>query len=320
MGERRMVSRRVVETARFLRMSATARLLYYDLIVRADDDGVVEAFPVIWLTGAKEKDLNDLESAGFIKILNEDLVSYIRDWKEHNWVRKDRKTDSIYKDLVLQILPEEVLIESTKKPKFSVAGMANASQVSDECQTCQPSDSHVTDMCQTSDNQMATRWQPNDGISKDKLSKDKLREVKLTEKEKDTYVSKEKNTDFDSSEASKEVGESEIPLSVSESKSKRFVKPSVEEVRAYCKERANNIDAEEFVDYYSSNGWYVGRSTMKDWKATVRTWESRERKAKLNASPSGSGKREKEKIDPQYLKGGFEVEDMEVIGCGKRNA
>lgn len=54
---------------------------------------------------------------------------------------------------------------------------------------------------------------------------------------------------------------------------KRFVPPSVEEVRAYCLERKNGINAEQFVDYYESNGWKVGKNKMKDWKASVRTWE-----------------------------------------------
>ena len=54
---------------------------------------------------------------------------------------------------------------------------------------------------------------------------------------------------------------------------KRFIPPTLEEVKAYCQERKNNIDAERFVDYYNSNGWMVGKNKMKDWKAAVRTWE-----------------------------------------------
>lgn len=53
----------------------------------------------------------------------------------------------------------------------------------------------------------------------------------------------------------------------------RFQKPSVEEVRAYCEERKNKVDAESFVDFYESKGWVVGKSPMKNWKAAVRTWE-----------------------------------------------
>ena len=59
----------------------------------------------------------------------------------------------------------------------------------------------------------------------------------------------------------------------SESKRKVFVPPTVEEVRAYCTGRKNGIDPQSFVDFYSSKGWVVGKSPMKDWKAAVRTWE-----------------------------------------------
>ena len=54
---------------------------------------------------------------------------------------------------------------------------------------------------------------------------------------------------------------------------KRFKVPTVDEVRAYCSERQNDVDAEHFVSYYESNGWMVGKNRMKDWKAAVRTWE-----------------------------------------------
>lgn len=57
----------------------------------------------------------------------------------------------------------------------------------------------------------------------------------------------------------------------------RFVPPTVEEVRAYCAERQNSIGAELFVDFYQTRGWTVGKGKMKDWRAAVRTWESRDR-------------------------------------------
>ena len=59
-------------------------------------------------------------------------------------------------------------------------------------------------------------------------------------------------------------------------KSKRFVKPTVDEVRAYCEERQNGIDPEYFVDYYEARGWIASKTPMKDWKAAVRTWERRD--------------------------------------------
>ncbi|VUD66355.1 hypothetical protein TDB9533_03568 [Thalassocella blandensis] len=54
---------------------------------------------------------------------------------------------------------------------------------------------------------------------------------------------------------------------------KRFNEPSVEEVRDYCAERSNQVDAAKFIDFYTSNGWMVGKNKMKDWKAAVRNWE-----------------------------------------------
>lgn len=56
----------------------------------------------------------------------------------------------------------------------------------------------------------------------------------------------------------------------------RFIPPAFEEVKSYCSERGNNVNPEQFINYYSSNGWKVGKNSMKDWKAAVRTWESRE--------------------------------------------
>lgn len=58
---------------------------------------------------------------------------------------------------------------------------------------------------------------------------------------------------------------------------KRFAPPAVDEVRDYCLERGNHVDPQRFVDYYTSNGWMVGKNKMKDWKAAVRTWEQKEK-------------------------------------------
>lgn len=59
-------------------------------------------------------------------------------------------------------------------------------------------------------------------------------------------------------------------------KRKRFEKPTLSEIEQYCIERNNNINAAHFYDYYESNGWKVGKNSMKDWKAAVRTWERSE--------------------------------------------
>lgn len=59
-------------------------------------------------------------------------------------------------------------------------------------------------------------------------------------------------------------------------KRKRFEKPTLSEIKAYCIERGNKVDAQHFFDYYESNGWRVGKNSMKNWQAAVRTWERSE--------------------------------------------
>jgi hypothetical protein len=98
-----MFAKSIVSSAKFLKMPQTSRLLYYDLGMAADDDGIVEAFTVIRTTGAAEDDLRVLASRGFVSVLNDDLVSYILDWGVNNQVRKDRYKQSVYTALLVKL-------------------------------------------------------------------------------------------------------------------------------------------------------------------------------------------------------------------------
>jgi hypothetical protein len=141
MAERRMFAKSVIGGARFLRMPATSRLLYYDLGMEADDDGCVEAFGVMRKTGANEDDLGVLVSKGFIRLLNEDLVTYILDWNTNNRIRSDRYHEGMYKGL----------IDGT-------------------CEVIFPADNQVATNGQPSDNQTATEVR----LGKDSLGKSSL--------------------------------------------------------------------------------------------------------------------------------------------------
>ena len=103
MAERRMFSKAIVNSSKFLRMPPSSRLLYYDLGMAADDDGVVEAFTVIRMTGAAEDDLRVLHAKGFVIVLNDDLVTYIKDWNQNNQIRADRYHEGFYKDLLVRL-------------------------------------------------------------------------------------------------------------------------------------------------------------------------------------------------------------------------
>ena len=86
------------------------------------------------------------------------------------------------------------------------------------------------------------------------------------------------NTDIDK-ELDKEIDIKETTTNVVvKKKRQKFEKPTKQQVEDYCRELKVTFDADKFIDYYESKGWYVGKSPMKDWKATVRNWLRQERK------------------------------------------
>ena len=93
-----------------------------------------------------------------------------------------------------------------------------------------------------------------------------------------TSQPKNKNKDIDI-DIEKENKEKESP-SATPTPTKRWTKPTLDEVKAYCAERGNKVDAEKFYDFYESKDWYVGKNKMKDFKAAVRNWERSESKPK----------------------------------------
>ena len=133
MGNRRMISKTVTQTHRFLRLPLEAQALYFHLIQNCDDDGVVEAFPIIRMIGANEDNLGLLVIKQFVKPLNEEMVYFVVDFHEQNTVRKDRYTPSVYKDLLEQNA-ENLITDSddtTGKPlvnQTATTGKPNISQ------------------------------------------------------------------------------------------------------------------------------------------------------------------------------------------------
>ena len=68
-------------------------------------------------------------------------------------------------------------------------------------------------------------------------------------------------------------------------KSSRFVPPTPEEVKAYCREKGYNVDPDRFIDFYEAKGWMIGKNKMKDWKAAVRTWVKRDNNTQPQDKP-----------------------------------
>ena len=74
----------------------------------------------------------------------------------------------------------------------------------------------------------------------------------------------------------------QIETQITKTHKEKFKKPTLDEVKEYCEKRSNGIDPQEFIDFYESKGWYVGKNKMVDWQASVRTWERNRKTAKNN--------------------------------------
>lgn len=81
--------------------------------------------------------------------------------------------------------------------------------------------------------------------------------------------------DIDIEKENNTITNNNITNSIKE-KTNKFVKPTIEDIKKYCLERKNNVDANRFYDFYESKNWMIGKNKMKDWKACVRTWEQRD--------------------------------------------
>ena len=102
MAERRMLSKKIFQSRPFLMMPFEAQALYTHLVLSSDDDGVVEAFPIVRMIGANEDSLGLLVIKKFILPLNDDMVYFVTDFEEQNKIRADRVQPSRYRDLLLE--------------------------------------------------------------------------------------------------------------------------------------------------------------------------------------------------------------------------
>ena len=110
-------------------------------------------------------------------------------------------------------------------------------------------------------------------------------------------ITKESNTNI-SNIITPLTGRNNIQEKLTESKSKRFVPPTIEEVRAYCEENNIPVDPEQFWYYYDSKNWVCGKTKMTKWKSAVRLWERNERKYAKASAPNKPTRREEE---PNWL-------------------
>ena len=160
-----MLSKKILQSRQFLTLSFEAQALYTHLVLSSDDDGIVDAFPVVRMAGISDDALDILANKNFILPLNDDMVYFIIDFEEQNKIRADRVQPSRYRDLLLE--KTNLVIEGKRvtKPK-------------------KQNDGQMTAYTQTSDGQMTAQ----DSIGKDSIGKDSIE--KNDEEEKISNVSK----------------------------------------------------------------------------------------------------------------------------------
>lgn len=210
MAEKRMFSKKIIDTDWFMDMPASTQNLYFHLSMRADDDGFV-ASPrrIIKLVGASEDDYKLLIAKSFV-IPFDSGVCVITDWRINNYLRADRYTETMYQE-------EKNKLSLDENGKYNLGIPLGIPDVNPE------------------------------------------------------YSNSISNSNINNNSTNNK-----------ESTNNRFTPPTLEEVTAYCEERQNNVDAQRFIDFYASKGWLVGKSKMKDWKASVRTWERTTPKTERN--------------------------------------
>ena len=247
MAQKRMFDKRVIDSDEFLEMPLTTQAVYFHLNMRADDDGFIDNWKsVLRLIGGKDDDIKVLISKRFI-IPFEKGVIVIKHWKINNLLRKDRYVETIHRDE-----KEKLIIE--KNGEYSL-GIPMHDQVIE------------------SDDAINKNEIINDGIpmvNQDNENNENLEETE--EKSLGIPMVNQRSTQYSIVEYSKVENIKE------NNKKKKFVKPTIEEIKKYCIERKNSIDAEYFYDHYETTGWMVGKNHMKDWKAAIRTWERNSKK------------------------------------------
>ena len=342
MAERRMFAKTIVDSDPFLDMPLSTQALYFHLSMRADDDGFINnAKKIQRMIGASDDDLRMLAAKRFI-IPFESGIVVIKHWKIHNYIRGDRKKDTVYPEEMALLMEKEngayslkaeepVLIEapSEETPRkkayresslpYSFDYKIRQAFYGEPCPVCGFAMRGTVDEAGVGSDARRPSIQHNIPISKGgrhelgnisvichkcnismqdnetgRLNADevilKWDEICMTGKcqSSDRQVSGECQHRLGKDRLSQDSVVEVIEEAVPPTRTKRFTPPSVDQVKEYCEERGNSVNPQRFVDYYSSNGWMVGKNKMKDWKAAVRTWEQKDNQGWQNTSKKSS--------------------------------
>ena len=287
MAERRMFAKTIVDSDMFIDMPMSARLLYYDLAMRADDDGFVNSpKKIMRFVGASMDDMNVLIAKQFI-IPFESGVVVIKHWKIHNYIQKDR-----YKATSYQAEKESLTL---KNGTYYTDDLPDVSNLDTEC---------IQDVYSLD--------------TQDRLGKDRLGKVRLE-------LGKDRDRDRERQELESAHAPENLPLEIAENKNNKNnendfnnsdnKKPTRHKYGTYKNVFLTDEDMEklktEFPDDWRNRierlSEYIASSgkTYKNHLATIRVWakKDKEREALKNGSENGKWCMDKESISLDELYG-----------------
>lgn len=217
MANRRMFAKTIIDSDAFLDMPPSSQALYFHLAMRADDDGFINnPKSIMRVVGAKDDDTKLLIAKRFI-IPFESGVVVIKHWRIHNYIQKDRYTETKY-------LTEKNQLIINEKNAYS------------------------------------------------------LKQIRLLDDENDNVYIMDTQVRLESGKI--RLGKDRLELERDKNKATRFIKPTLDEIKIFLKEQEYETDisryADRFYNFYESKGWKVGKEKMKDWKAAIRGWLSRD--------------------------------------------
>ncbi len=249
MAERRMISKRLVSSDQFLDLPLEAQALYFRLILEADDDGFLSnAMSVSRMLGLPGTILSTLVSAGYLISFDFGVIA-IRHWRVCNAIRKDRYTPTLFQREFHQLRVDASGVYERKADPEKDFPAANQ-QNEPEFDSAEPAPE-----TQTPESAFSTSAPAN------------LMAVP---------ASPPHTVEIETAGCSGAEGEEESGSTRRNGESLPCV-PTLEEVRKYAMNRKSKANPDRFFDYYSATDWKKGASSIRDWQAAFRCWESREK-------------------------------------------
>ena len=250
MAEKRMISIQMVDDDAFLDMGPGAQLLYFHLVLRADDDGFLTPKKIMRAVGAKPSSLKELVRCGFVYEFDSGVIC-IRHWLAHNAVRKDCYTPSVYPE---REMVDAVTVNGRKEYRLKER---NEAVTDSALEGLEERNGNVTTSLRERDGNGTESAQERNEAVTESLPKERTGKNSLSKEERVCLLRRQDKKE-----------ETELANNVSVN----CPKPTLGEVIEFVRANGLDVDADEFLRACERDGWRYGGKPIWDWKALIRSW------------------------------------------------